>query len=76
MSIKTIQTQIFISEFSKLKAKEIEDCKSKIKQLENLMDKNPSQKALSIKYQNYLLRFNLLKDINRELNDINLSMAF
>jgi len=68
MSIRTIQTRLFISEFSILKEKEIEQCRSKIVLLEKLMTDYPSQKTLAIKYQNCLLRFDQLINISRELD--------
>jgi len=68
MSIKKRHTQLFISKFSNLKEKEIEQCKSKIVLLEKLMTDYPSQKTLAIKYQNYLLRFYQLQNISKELN--------
>jgi len=68
MSIKTIQTRLFISEFSNLKEKEIEQCRSKIILLEKLITDYPSQKTLAIKYQNCLLRFDQLINISRELD--------
>ena len=68
MSLKKRHTQLFISEFSNLKEKEIEQCKSKIVLLEKLMTDYPSQKTLAIKYQNCLLRFDQLLNINRELD--------
>ncbi len=67
MSIKTIQTRLFITEFSNLKEKEIEQCRSKIILLEKLMTDYPSHKTLVFKYQNSLLRFDQLLNINREL---------
>lgn len=70
MSIKTIQTRLFISGFSNLKEKEIEQCRLKIILLEKLMINYPSQKILTIKYQNYLLRIEQLLNINRELKTL------
>lgn len=68
MSIKTIQTRLFISEFSNLKEKEIEQCRLKIVVLEKLMTDYPSKKTLTIKYQNCLLRFDHLQNTSQELD--------
>lgn len=70
MSIKTRQTQLFISEFSNLKEKEIDQYRSKIILLEKLMTNYPGQKTLSIKYQNCLLRLDQLLNIIRELEEL------